>query len=135
MSRTTSTPVEWHLLKGYLRHLAKKVLCVLLAWVGIYFCTQWVAEGPPSLFSLPIGVTAGVLIGWWLAEDAVEHAGFTGLTLWTLLIVACWLPIAVAELTLGQITGWTMGFGRWMLVAAVLVMSMAATVWRASADD
>jgi hypothetical protein len=94
-----------------------------------------VAEGPSSLFSLPIGVTAGVVIGWWLAEDAVERAGFTGFTLWTILIVACWTPVAAAEFTLGHITGWSMGFGRWMLVAAALVMSMAATVWRASADD
>lgn len=135
MARLTSTHDELQHLTRFLIHVAKKDLWVALAWALLYFCTQWVTEGPTSLFSLPIGVAAGIVIGWWLAEDAVETAGFSGLLLWTILVIAAWLPIAVVEGLLGVVTGWSMGFGRWMLFTAALIMSLVAAVWRASADD
>ncbi len=122
---------EWRHLKNILLHLGRKDLWIALAWIILYFCTQWVAQGVTMLWSLPIGVAAGIVIGWWLAEEAVDTAGFSGLFLWVLLILAAWLPPALVEGILGLITGWSMGFGRWMLFSSTLIMGMAATVWRA----
>jgi len=134
MFSTHDTQTLWHYLRPLAMHLGRKIFWITLVWVILYFSTQWVAEGGASLFSLPIGVAAGFVIGWWLAEEAVDAAGFSGLVLWIILVLAAWMPLIVVEWLLGAVTGWSMGFGRWMLLSVALIMSMASAVWRASAD-
>lgn len=118
--------------------LKRKLSWIALGWAIVYFSTQWMNEGIPTLFAPFVGALAGMIIGWVVGENAVEEAGFSGLALWVILVVACWLTLAFDEWVLGFImshaAGWQMSFGRWMLLMAAMVLSLAAAVWRASAD-
>jgi hypothetical protein len=129
----TGVPID--VLKAFGLHLLKKMGCMALLWVAVYFISQLMAEGAATLFGMALGSVAGLVIGWVMAEDAVARASFTGLPLWVLLVAASWIPIWVVELLLKLITGWDMTFGRWMMITAALLLSMASAVWRASADD
>lgn len=132
-SRTAGVPIT--VLRDFALSLLKKMGYMALMWVVVFFVSQWLAEGIGTLFAMMLGAIAGLIIGWFMAEDAVERAGFTGMPLWVGLIVASWAPIWVTEGLLKWITGWDMTFGRWMLITAAMLMSLAASVWRASADD
>jgi len=129
-------------LKPLVVYLGKRLGWISLGWLIIYFATQPMAEpGVLMLFGLLVGAVAGLVIGWWLAEEAVERAGFSGMALWVILVVAAWLPPCGIELVMYGLTrlftgtGWPLGFGRWMVLTATMVVSLAAAVWRAAADD
>ncbi len=128
-------------LRELLLYLGKKLGWISLGWIGIYFLTQPMArEGIVMLFSPLVGAVAGLVIGWWLAEEAVERAGFSGMVLWVILVLAAWLPPLGLEFLMYGLTWfftgapWPLGFGRWMVITTTCIVSMAATVWRASAD-
>lgn len=122
-------------LKDYAIYLLKKIGCLALMWVAVFFISQWLAEGIGALFGMSLGAVAGLIIGWVLAEDAVERSSMTGLPLWTTLVICSWLTIGITEMVMKFFTGWEMTFGRWMLITAAMLLAMASTVWRASADD
>lgn len=119
--------------------LLKKSAFVAGAWIILYYCTQWLVVGPAMLLAFIVGAAAGLCVGWYIAQDAVDAAGFSGLLLWLMLVAASWLPIALVEFLLGELmyhaAGWKLNFGRWMMIAAALLLSMVSAVWRASADD
>ena len=122
-------------LGGFLKKSAWKMLFVTVGWVALFFATQLIKEGPLMLLNLIVGSIAGLVIGWSMAEDAVQDSGLVGLSLWTLLVALGGLPILVVETVMHWITRWEMGFGRWMCISAALIMMLASTVWRASADE
>lgn len=122
-------------LRVFFRRLLLKMAIIALCWVGLYFFTQLLYEGAVALFNLLVGCLAGLTIGWSLAEDAVEDSGLHGVTLWVVLTVAGTLCIFGVEGIMKLITQWDIGFGRWMCMTSAIVMTMAAVVWRASADD
>jgi hypothetical protein len=133
---------EWTPLQG-LRDfglvIARKDGFVAAAWVVVYFLTQWVNAGTTMLFAPLIGAIAGVAIGWYLAEDAAEDAGFTGLSLWIILTIGCWAPMWIVEWILGAImkhaAGWQMDFGRFMMLMTAMILGFASAIWRSSADE
>lgn len=122
-------------LRNFGLYLLKKMGYMALLWVAVYFLSQWMAEGVGALFAMMLGAIAGLIIGWVMAEDAVERASFTGIPLWVTLIFASWITIGATENILKFFTGWELTFGRWMLITAAMLMALAASVWRASADD
>lgn len=128
------------MLQHYLFNLLKRKLSwIALGWAVVYLCTQWMNTGIPTLFAPMVGGLGGTIIGWVVGENAVEEAGFSGLALWVILVLSCWLTIWGVEWSLGAImfplAGWKMEFGRFMLVLSAMLFSLAAAVWRASADD
>jgi len=135
MARRHPAGVPLTVLRDFGIHLLKKMGYMCLMWVVVYFVSQPLAEGIGTLFAMTVGSIAGLVIGWFLAEDAVERSSFTGIPLWTILVLASWFPIWLTETILKFFTHWDMTFGRWMLITAALLLSMAASIWRASADD
>lgn len=136
MAQHLSEGMPLNQLKAFLLALARRAGILAIGWVVLYFGTQWMNTGIPALFAMVVGAVAGLVIGWYLAENAVEEAGFSGFALWIMLVAAAWATIWLPEALMGAITGWGIGgFGRWMLVSIAMLMSMAAAVWRASADD
>jgi hypothetical protein len=122
-----------------MRFLAKKIAWLILAWIVIFFISQLFAKGPWILMEPAIGAIAGATAGWAIADDAASEAGFTGIILWVLLVLACWLPIwgtqgAMAWI-MGATAGWKMTFGQWMLLTMATIFSLIASIWRALADD
>lgn len=122
-------------LRSFSRRLLLKMAGIALAWVGIYFLTQLMRGELLTLFNPLVGALAGLVFGWKLAENSVETSGLTGMTLWVVLTMAGAVPVFVVEGVLNLITGYEVGFGRWMCITAALIMTMAAAVWRASIDD
>lgn len=133
MPSTSWTPTTG--LKEYGAFLGKKMAACAAFWLVAYLITWFLGEGAGSLFAPMVGGAVGLTIGWWLAEDAVERAGFSGFVLWAILVLAAWASIWTVEGVMYLITGWELHFGRWMAILAGMIISMAAAVWRASADD
>ncbi len=91
------------------------------------------------MFAPFIGAVAGGVIGWYVADDAVAEAGFGGIVLTILLVLACWIPVWFTDWLLNQIMhallGWPMTFGRWMVLTFTTIFSLIASVWRSVADE
>ncbi len=137
--RSSSIPAGLEELRRLLIFLGKKDLKIAAAWVFIFFLTQLTASGVPMLFDPFIGAVSGGVIGWYIAEDAVAEAGFSGIVLTILLVLACWIPVWFTDWLLNQIVhglfGWPMTFGRWMLLTFTTIFSLIASVWRSLADE
>ncbi|MEI8195811.1 MAG: hypothetical protein WCI73_07880 [Phycisphaerae bacterium] len=117
--------------------LLRKGGMMAAGWVVVYFLTIWLNmnQGILMLFAPLLGAMVGLVYGWMLAENAADTAGFSGLVLWIILIATAWLAIWIPEYLLGTLTGHGIGgFGRWMLIMCAMIMSMAAAIWRGSAD-
>ena len=137
--RSARIPAGLEELRQLLIFLAKKDLWIAGVWVIIFFITQLTASGVPMLFDPFIGAVAGGIIGWYIAEDAVAEAGFGGIVLTILLVLACWIPVWFTDWLLNQIMhallGWPMTFGRWILLTFTTIFSLIASVWRSVADE
>ncbi len=122
-----------------LRFLGKKILWVIAAWVVIYFISQLFSKGSWMLVEPVIGAIAGAATGWEIADNAVAEAGFTGMILWVLLVLSCWIPIwgtlGLMQWIMAGALGWKMTFGQWMLLTMATIFSLIASIWRALADD
>jgi hypothetical protein len=131
---TNSGTVEG--LKNFGKMLAKKIGISALVWLILYFLGQPFRqpESVLALFSPVPGCLVGGAIGWWMAEDAVENAGFTGLPLWTILVAASLIAIWPVEWILKLFTHWEMYMGGFMMAACATTLALAAAVWRSSAD-
>ena len=125
-------------LKGFGKMLSRKIAFSALAWVVLYFASQPL-RAPGSIlmmFTMVLGSLAGGAIGWWMAEDAAETAGFSGMVLWITLVLASALSIwGVEGLGLLAFGKTWMGFGGFMMASVGTVTALGAAVWRASADD
>ena len=137
--RTSRIPAGLEELRRLLIFLGKKDLWIAGAWVIIFFITQLTASGVPMMFAPFIGAVAGGVIGWYVADDAVAEAGFGGIVLTILLVLACWIPVWFTDWLLNQIMhallGWPMTFGRWMVLTFTTIFSLIASVWRSVADE
>ena len=122
-----------------LRFLGKKILWIVLAWIVIYFLSQLFSKGSWMLVEPVIGAVAGAAVGWEIADNAVSEAGFTGIILWVLLVLSCWIPIwatqSLMQWIMADALGWKMSFGQWMLLTMATIFSLIASIWRALADD
>lgn len=122
-----------------LRFLGKKILWIVLAWVAIYFISQLFAKGSWMLMEPAIGAIAGAAVGWEIADNAVSEAGFTGIILWVLLVLSCWVPIwatqGLMQWIMAAALAWKMSFGQWMLLTMATIFSLISSIWRALADD
>ncbi len=122
-----------------LRFLGKKILWIVLAWVAIYFISQLFAKGSWMLMEPAIGAIAGAAVGWEIADNAVSEAGFTGIILWVLLVLSCWVPIwatqGLMQWIMAATLAWKMSFGQWMLLTMATIFSLISSIWRALADD
>lgn len=128
------TPLEG--LRQYGLILLKKMGFIALGWTILYFCSHpFRVSGVLMLFAPLIGALAGLVIGWQLADGAVEDSGFTGLPLWAILILAGCSTIWIVEGILYLFTRWNIEFGGWMLIMAAMVLTLASTVWRSSVDQ
>jgi hypothetical protein len=125
-------------LKEYSRVLGRKIAFCAIAWVVVYFLTQ-PFRNPEAiflpLFGLMVGALAGLVVGWYMATDSVEDSGMNGLPLWTILVLASCISIWGVEGILYLITGWSAGFGGWMLLTAASLLALAAAVWHASSQE
>lgn len=139
LKRSSSIPAGLEELLRFSIFLGKKDLWIAGAWVIIFFISQLTASGVPMLFDPFIGAVAGGIIGWYIADDAVAEAGFTGIVLTILLVLACWIPVWWTDWLLTHImhalVGWPMTFGRWMLLTFTTIFSLIASVWRSIADE
>ncbi len=122
-----------------MRFLAKKIFWIVGAWVVIFFISQLFAKGSWMLVEPAIGAIAGAAVGWEIADNAVSEAGFTGIILWVMLVLSCWVPIwgtqGAMQWIMGSTLGWKMTFGQWMLLTMATIFSLIASVWRVLADD
>ena len=139
LKRSSSIPAGLEELLRFTIFLGKKDLWIAGAWVIIFFISQLAASGVPMLFDPFIGAVSGGVIGWYIAEDAVAEAGFSGIVLTILLVLACWIPVWWTDWLLTHImhalVGWPMTFGRWMLLTFTTIFSLIASVWRSIADE
>ncbi len=126
----------------YLAILARKMGFIALGWILVYFISQPMRKVPEdggvnilTLFGLLVGAVAGLIAGWYIANDAVEDSSLCGIVLWVTLVVAAVIPMWIMEGLLGLITGWSMNFGGFMLLTAANLMALAAAVWYASAQE
>ena len=133
---------EWTPLEGLRQYgliLLKKMGFIAIGWVIVYFISHpFRISGEFNvlmLFSPLIGAFAGVGIGWYLAENAVEDSPLLGMGLWVTLTAAGWAAIWVVEGVLHRIMHRPIEFGGWMLISTAMILSMAAAVWRSSADQ
>lgn len=115
--------------------LLKKMGYLAIAWAVLYFVSQFFNLNVILMLFAPMfGALVGLVFGWYVAENAVEQSGLTGLLLYVLLVVAATLPVVVVELVM--MFFWPeIGFARWMCLTAIVVLAVAAAVWRASADE
>lgn len=122
-----------------LQFLGKKILRIILAWIVVYFLSQLFSKGSWMLIEPVIGAVAGAVVGWEIADNAVSEAGFTGVVLWVLLVLSCWVPIWATQggmqWIMMETVGWKMTFGQWMLLTMATIFSLIASIWRALADD
>ncbi|HTV48511.1 MAG TPA: hypothetical protein VMG59_08705 [Phycisphaerae bacterium] len=122
-----------------LKFLGKKALILAGVWVAVYFFSRLFTSGPLMLIEPTIGAIVGAAAGWEMADDAVAECGFSGPTLWILLVLACWCPIWLVERVMTALmhalVGWQMTFGEWMLLTMATIFSMIAAIWRELADD
>jgi hypothetical protein len=135
---TQWTPITG--LKEYSRVLGRKMAFVTIAWVILYFISQpFRKEGDLNvlmLFAPMVGAFAGVVIGWYMATDAVEDANMSGMVLRIILVIASVLPMWVVEGIMHLILPtWSFGFGGWMELMAATLMAMAAAVWHESTQE
>lgn len=124
-------------LKPFALFLLRKGVIMAVGWSFVYFLTTWLNmnQGILMLFAPLLGAAVGLVYGWTLAENAADSAGFSGLSLWIILIAAAWLAIWIPEYLIGTLSGHGIGgFGRWMLIMSAMIMSMASAIWRGSAD-
>ncbi|MGN6366752.1 MAG: hypothetical protein ACTHN5_00545 [Phycisphaerae bacterium] len=138
MPRSQWTPLQG--LKDYSRVLARKMGFIALGWLLVFFISKpFRYEGDLNvlmLFAPMIGALAGLVAGWYMATDAVEDSGLTGLPLWTLLVIATCIPIwgveGIMHLLLPK---WPFGFGGWMLLSAATLIALATCVWHSSSQE
>lgn len=136
--RTPQTsPID--MLKQYGLILGRKVGLIALGWVVVYFISQPCRrEGEINILifvGLVIGAVAGLVAGWYIAQDAVEDSNLTGLSLYTVLVIASVAPMWLMDGLLGKIMGWPATFGGFMLLTAATLMALATAVWVGSAQD
>jgi hypothetical protein len=135
---TQWTPITG--LKQYGLIVARKMGFIALGWVLVYFVSQpFRHEGGMvnilMLFSPMVGAAAGLVAGWYMATDSVEDAGFTGLPLWTILVLASIVPMWVVEGIMHLIfPAWIFGFGGWMVLSSAILLALASAVWNASSQ-
>jgi hypothetical protein len=130
------------LLEKYAFILARKMGFVALGWVVVYFVSQpmrWVPTNGGvnvlTLFGLLVGGFGGLVAGWYLATDAVQDSGMSGLALWVILVGGAVIPMLVVEGVLHWITAWPLNFGGYMMLMAAGLMAMASAVWHATAQE
>jgi|GEM_PF-1579223 len=127
----------------YLRRTAlyagRKALWIAAGWVVVYLIARIFATGPLMLIEPVLGAVFGGAAGWEMGDNAVQECGFTGIILWAFLVAGCWLPIWVVtwieQAFVHKLFGWQLTFGNWMLLTMATLLSLAAAVWRALADD
>ncbi len=127
----------------YLRRTAiyvgRKSLWIAAGWVIVYLVARIFASGPLMLIEPVLGAIFGGAAGWEMGDNAVQECGFTGLVLWVFLVAGCWAPIWlvtwIEQLIVKRLFGWPLTFGDWMLLTMATLLSLAAAVWRALADD
>jgi len=128
-------------LKQYSLIVGRKMLFIAIAWVIVYWISQpFRHEGtfinPLMVFAPMIGALAGLVAGWYMATDAVEDAGMSGLPLRMILVLASVLPMWVIEGIWHLILPWrSFGFGGWMLLMAATILAMASAVWLESSQE
>ncbi len=120
-------------------YVGRKSLWIAGGWIIVYLIARIFASGPLMLVEPVLGAVFGGAAGWEMGNDAVHECGFTGLTLWVFLVVGCWAPIWlvtwIEQAILNKLFGWPLTFGNWMLLTMATLLSLAAAVWRALADD
>ena len=89
-------------LKQYGLVVARKMGFIALGWVLVYFVSKPFRHENElvsilMLFSPMVGAVAGLVAGWYMSTDSVEDAGFSGLPLWTILVVASIAPMWIVE--------------------------------------
>jgi hypothetical protein len=130
-------------LKEYGRVVGRKMLYIALAWIVVYWISQPFRTTPSDaainalmLFSPLIGALGGLVAGWYMATDAVEDSGLTGLGLWVILVAAACIPMWAVEGLMHLVFWWRpFGFGGWMLMSAAMLMALASAVWHASSQE
>jgi hypothetical protein len=127
-------------LRSYSVVLARKMGFIALGWILVYFISHpFRTENGLNvllLFSPMIGAIAGLVAGWYMATDAVEDSGLTGLFLWTILVVSTCIPMWAMEGLLHLLfPKWPFGFGGWMLLSAATLIALATCVWHSSSQE
>jgi hypothetical protein len=127
-------------LKEYSRVLGRKMAFIAIAWVILYFLSQPFRKEADlnilMLFAPMVGAFAGLVAGWYMATDAVEDAGMSGLPLRIILVIASVLPMWIVEGIMHLIfPTWNFGFGGWMELMAATIMAMATAVWHESSQE
>ena len=126
----------------YLVILARKMAFVSLGWVAVYFLSQPMRAEPAngdinilSLFGMVVGCFAGLLAGWYLANDAVEDSSLSGIVLWVLLVLSAVVPMWLVEALMHMITRWPLNFAGFLILTAATLMALASAVWYASTQE
>jgi len=126
----------------YLVILARKMAFVSLGWVAVYFLSQPMRAEPAngdinilSLFGMVVGCFAGLLAGWYLANDAVEDSSLHGIVLWVLLVLSAVAPMWLIEALMHMITRWPLNFAGFLILTAATLMALASAVWYASTQE
>ena len=134
------SPMQW--LGQYALILARKIAIVALGWLAVYFLTQPMRAEPAngdinilSLFGMVVGCFAGLLAGWYLANDAVEDSNLDGLALWVLLVLCAVAPMWLVEALMHMITRWPLNFAGFLILTAATLMALASAVWYASTQE
>jgi hypothetical protein len=134
------SPAQW--LSQYALILARKIAIVAVGWLVVYFISQPMRTVPPngdinilSLFGMVVGCFAGLLAGWYLANDAVEDSSLHGIVLWTLLVLGAVVPMWLIEALMHLITRWPLNFAGFLILTAATLMALASAVWYASTQE
>jgi hypothetical protein len=133
------TPIQG--LKEYGAVLGRKMGFAALGWLVLYFASQPLRQESGminvlTLFAPMVGAIGGLVVGWYMAINAVEDSGFSGLPLWTLLVAASWVSMCVVEWIMHLILPrWNFGFGGWMVLMSGMLLSLATAVWYASSQE
>jgi hypothetical protein len=129
------------LLKRYALILGKKMGLVAVGWIPVFYLSRPFRGANEDqlnvlmLFAPMIGAVAGLVAGWYMAQDAVEDSSMHGLSLWAILVVAAVLPMWVMDALLSGVMGWPWTFGGFMMLTAATLLGLASAVWMASAQE
>jgi hypothetical protein len=126
-----------YLVREYGPTYGRKVAFIAIAWIAIYFISQPFRQplSAMMLFAPMIGSIAGLVAGWYMAENSVEDSSLSGLPLFVLLVVGAVLPMWGMEGILHMIFGKALNFGGFMLLTAASLLALAASVWHASSQE
>lgn len=137
---STWSPAD--LLKQYSRILLRKMGLLAVGWIVVYFVSQPMRYVPTdggvnisTLFGLLLGGFAGLVMGWYMATDAVEDSNLHGIGLWILLVAASVAPILIVESIFYLILRWPVNFGGYMVGVSAALMALSAAVWHATSQE